>query len=207
MNQFKETYSLFHSALTDLEFNTYWTWMLIPDNLKAVALYVRFYDEIALAWRKTVKPFMEEETAVSTLMQYILKNVEIIKADRKRYTPSYMYKIAFNAFYPLGRIQRDIDRFNQEETFWNYTHEFDNQSSDDVDNNFYWDSPYLCKVVAIDESDDERLEEVWKIIESCDEQTKKVIESLIGGKKLGKRLKAKSPEIIAELKIKLCNYF
>lgn len=207
MNQFKETLNRFKPALIGLDYNNYWEWMLIPDDLKAAALYEKFYDTITLAWSKTQKPFVEEETAVSTLMQYLIKNVEIIREDRKRFTPNYLYKIAFNAFYPLGRIKRDIERFSQEESLWDYTHEYDNQVSDDIDNNFYWDSPYICRAVAFDESDDEMLEEVWKIIESCDEQTKKVIESLIGGKKLGKRMKAKSIEIIAELKVKLCNYF
>ena len=56
-NQFKETLNIFKSTLEveDFNFNTYWEWMFIPDNLKAAALYVQYYDKITLAGRKTKK--------------------------------------------------------------------------------------------------------------------------------------------------------
>lgn len=206
MNQFKETLNRFNPALVGLDYSTYWEWMLISDDLKAAALYVQFYDTLTLAWIKTQKPFIDEEVAVSTLMQYLIKNVEIIKQNRNRFTPNYLYKVAFNAFYPLGRIKRDIDRFNCERSLYEYVPEFKSQCDEDADNNYYWDSLYVCKAVTEDVIMDSDVSAIWTIIESCDEETKKVIESLIGGRKLGKKLSAKAPKIIEELKIKLYVY-
>ncbi|MCM1226147.1 MAG: hypothetical protein NC320_01820 [Clostridium sp.] len=200
-NQFNDTLNLFKSGLTDSAYSTYWEWMLIPDNLKAAALYVNFYDEITLAWSKTRKPFVEEETAVSTLMQYIIKNVEIIKDNRKRFTPNYLYKVAFNAFYPLGRIKRDIDIWENRRSMYRSV-EF--EDVDDPDNTYYSHENCLDKSYTVDDyHEDNKLLYVWAVIDSCDDETKRVIESLIGGKKLGKRLAEKSPEIISLLKIKL----
>lgn len=205
MNQFKETYNLFKSAIVDLNSDTYWKWMLIPNDLKAAALYVQFYDAITLAWSKTQKPFIEEETAVSTVIQYIIKNVEVIKEDRKRFTPNYLYKVAFNALYPLGRIQRDELAWSNRRSMYTLESEDDLLDSDNI---YYNESNYSD--VFFDTTDpfvDTEQEEIWEIIDACDDATKKVIESLIGGRKLGKKLNNKAPEIIEMLRLKLHKFF
>lgn len=211
MNQFKETLNRFKPALAELDYSTYWEWMLIPDDYKAAALYVQFYDAIALAWSKTQRPFIEEETAISTLMQYLIKNVEIIKENRKRFTPNYMYKVAFNAFYPLGRIQRDIDYFYNEHRSpigKDSSKNGDSLDNMDDDNYFYCESVYFERGAVADKYFEERLvdQNIWAIIESCDDDTQRVIEYLLGGRKLGKKLSAKFPAVIAELRIKLGKY-
>lgn len=210
MNQFKETLDHFKPALTGLDYSTYWEWMLIPDDYKAAALYVQFYDAITLAWYKTQKPFIEEEIALSTLMQYLLKNVEIIKQNRNRFTPNYMYKVAFNAFYPLGRIQRDIDYFYNEHAseYEKIRNRSDDMSEEfDPDNSAYSERPFTDRLMVFDiYFHDTHDDEIWKIIESCDDDTKRVIEYLLGGRKLGKKLSAKIPAVIAELRIKLEKY-
>lgn len=141
MNQFKETLNLFKPALEGESYDSYWEWMLIPDKLKAAALYIQFYDQITLAWAKTMKPFIEEETAISTLMQYLIKNVDIIKENRKRYTPNYIYKIAFNAFYPLGRIKRDIENWSHRRSCYDVDSENERLHNEfdeyDFDNRYY----------------------------------------------------------------------
>ncbi len=208
MNQFKETFNRFKPALTGFDYNTYGEWMLIPDNLKSVALYVQFYDEVNLAWIKTHKPFMEEETAISTLLQYLVKNVEIIKSDYKRYTSNYIYKVAFNAFYPLGRIKRDIDEWVHRDSSYEFNLELFFQYEEYDNDNFYYSEPFtLSKFFKEDTYFSDGINQIWEIIESCSEIEKKVMESLIGGKKLGKRLDSKSSEIIAELRIKLKKNF
>lgn len=210
MNQFKETLNRFKSALVGLDYSTYWEWMLIPDDLKAAALYAQFYNSITLAWSKTQRSFIEEEVAVSTFMQYLIKNVEIIKQNRKRFTPNYLYKVAFNAFYPLGRIQRDIDYFYNEHAseYEKIKNRPDDMSEEfDPDNGAYSERAFIDRLVVSDiYFNDTRDDEIWKIIESCDEDTKRVIEYFLGGKKLGKKLSAKIPTVIAELRIKLEKY-
>lgn len=210
MNQFKETLNHFKPALVELDYSTYWEWMLIPDDLKAIALYVQFYDEITLAWYKTQKPFIEEDIAVSTLMQYLIKNVDIIESDRKRFTPNYVYKIAFNAFYPLGRIQRDINYFYNEHA--GCSELLKNKSDDwtenfDSDNSAYLEHAFVDKLITSDTYFDDSVDdEIWNIIKSLDNDTKRVIEYLLGGRKLGKKLSAKIPTVIADLRIMLEKY-
>lgn len=202
-NQFKETLNIFKLALENENYSTYWEWMLIPNNFKAAALYVQFYDEITLAWSKTNKPFIEEETAISTLMQYLIKNVDIIKENRKRFTPNYLYKIAFNAFYPLGRIQRNIDEWLYRRKFYDVNIELLYQCELDSDNVGYTDPFYISKFFVEDTYFSDEQDQIWDIINSCDEDTKRVIESLLGGRALGKKLTAKYEKIVSELRLKL----
>lgn len=210
MNQFKETFNRFKPALTGLDYSTYWEWMLIPDDLKSAALYVQFYDTITLAWSKTQKPFIEEEIAVSTVMQYLIKNVEIIGQHRKRFTPEYMYKIAFNALYPLGRIKRDIDYYYNEHAseYEKVKNRSDDMSEEfDPDNSAYTERVFTDRLITSDVYfDDTHDDDIWCVIESCDDDTKRIIEYLLGGKKLGKKLSAKVPDVVADLRIKLEKY-
>ncbi len=208
MNQFRETYNHFKAALEDVDCSNYWEWMLISDDLKAVALYVNFYDQITLAWEKTKKPFIEEENAVSTLMQYLLKNVALIEKSKNRYTPNYMYKVAFNAFYPLGRIKRDIDNWVNHACQYDFDSENMRQfdECDDFDNRWYSESFIYHKLIVEDEYFTEEHDNLWKVIEASDTNTKRVVEFLLGGRKLGKKLHVKYPEIIAELRDKLKNF-
>lgn len=210
MNQFKETLNRFKPALVELDYSTYWEWMLIPDDLKAVALYVQFYDAVTLAWSKTQKPFIEEEAAVSTLMQYLIKNVEIIKQNRNRFTANYLYKVAFNALYSLGVIKRDIDYFYNEHVseYQKIKNRPDDMSEEfDPDNSAYSEQSFTDRLMIFDiYFHDTHDDEIWKIIENCDDDTKRIIEYLLGGRKLGKKLSARIPAVIAELKIKLEKY-
>lgn len=208
MTEFRETYNLFQSALMDMEYTNYWEWMLLPDDFKAVALYVNFYDEITLAWSKTVKPFMEEETAISTLMQYLLKNVLVVQSDKKRFTKSYFYKIAFNVFYPLGRIKRDVEEWKNTRSLYENINTYTPTDDYDEDNLIYTESRYTDRafVEATDILSEANKKAIWEIIDSCDDETQKLIDYLINGHKLGKRLAAKAPEILSELRHLLCIY-
>ena len=105
MCQFASTYNIFAPAVkaTGFNLNKYECWFAIPQDLKAAALYVHFYPQITLAWNKCKRDYVEEETAVSTMLQYLLKNVPRIECQRNRYSPQYIYQIAFNALYCLTR--------------------------------------------------------------------------------------------------------
>ena len=105
MCQFASTYNIFAPAVKATKFNLdkYEEWIATPEDLKAAALYVHFYPQIMLAWHKCKRDYVEEETAVSTVLQYLHKNVPRIEWQRKRYSPQYIYQIAFNALYCLTR--------------------------------------------------------------------------------------------------------
>lgn len=188
MTQFMKTKIQFEEALDGLgcDSSNYWDWLLIPSDFKAIALYVQFYEQITLAWEKTKKPFVYEEDAVSTLMQYLLKNIPILESDRKRFTPAYIYKIAFNAFYPLVRIKRDIDFY----TNWASTYGpvLDVNLRDDDEENLFTEPYYIDRLVDEKTPFDEfNRNEFWKLIESTDSETKQVVERLVNGKKIRKR--------------------
>lgn len=198
MNQFVETKRMYEAAVGVKYPLPYEGWLAVKDDLKAIALYVQFYDAITLAWTKARSEFILEEDGISTLMQYLLKNVPIISNDKKKYNPKYIYRVAYNCMGCLRRVQRDVDRYNltQSNIIADGSDEFD-----------------LFDRVIGDESDlleyarRRRYEtEIQCIIESLDEDSKKVVEYLLGGKKLGKRTEAKKETIMADLRIKFAKY-
>lgn len=87
---------------------SYEEWLSIDDQYKAAALYVTFFDQITLAWSKAKSFYVLDEDGVSEMMKYLLKNTPIIVADKKKYSPAYIYKIAYNCLYCISRdIKRD----------------------------------------------------------------------------------------------------
>lgn len=91
-------------------------WMNNPDDLKAALLFVQFYNQIVLAWDKAnTLDFIESEEGVTTMLQYLQKNVSIIKNAPARFTPAYIYKVAYNCLYCICHDRKcDKDRLNNE---------------------------------------------------------------------------------------------
>jgi hypothetical protein len=79
-------------------------WNRLPEDLKAAGLYVRFYSQIYLAWMKTKCEFTESCDAVSTVMQYLMKNVPIIENCSAKFAEAYLYTVSYNALLPLSRL-------------------------------------------------------------------------------------------------------
>lgn len=101
-----------------VDYNTplsYDDWMTVPENQKAAVLYVQFFEQITLAWYKVRSFYTQEEDGVSTMMQYLHKNVPIIKANSKKFTPQYIYRVAYNCLYCICHdIKRDRLRWETE---------------------------------------------------------------------------------------------
>ena len=120
MNIFKDTYMMFKQAIDcySYDLSSYYEWKQLPKSMRAAGLYVQFYEQITLAYYKNKKsyPFIEEETAVETVIQYLMKNVDKIIWQKSRYTPNYIYTVAFKAIYPLGRIRRDLEDYQRRRT-------------------------------------------------------------------------------------------
>ena len=111
MSQFRTTRNLYLQSLSEFEFPlTYETWLNADDEYKAVLLFVNFFNEIELAWYKQRFSYVLEEDAVSTVNMYLMKNVDKIKADSKRFTPGYIYRVASNCIYCLREPQVEINR-------------------------------------------------------------------------------------------------
>ena len=125
-SEFYNTYLLYREYIGYKEELSYRKWMRLPDRFKAAALYVQFYDQITLAWYKVKTNWSIEEEGVETVNQYLLKNVKKIEEDSKRFTPAYIYKVAWNCLYCLC-----IDPTKNKERYYNETPESFASSSDD----------------------------------------------------------------------------
>ena len=104
--QFIQTRNMFKDYLTGYPKNPdYATWSKADPDDKAALLFVTFYQEITLAWFNAISSrnivYISQEDGVSTILQYLMKNVEKIDEDAKRYTPQYIYQVAFNCLLGL----------------------------------------------------------------------------------------------------------
>lgn len=102
--QFNATNRMFREVLditsTPL---TYDQWMEYPEEDKAAVLFVNFFSAILKAWIVCRTPAAIEEECVSTVIQYLTKNVKKIASDSKRYTPQYIYTVAYNSMYSISQ--------------------------------------------------------------------------------------------------------
>lgn len=210
-NAFSETRNLFITTTGYTRPLSYDEWMMIPSEHKAAVLFVQFYDEITLAWYKTKSFFVVEEDGVSTMLQYLMKNVPIIEKDPKRFKPSYIYKVAYNCLYCISHdIKRDIER---------YENEVSNIVTSGEDQLDLFDTV----VSKSDMYEEISRQEFWAIIEDMGVKTQKVINYLLNGESLGtvsKRSKSYATDplrdvavsidemeaIVADLKKKLASY-
>lgn len=102
MTEFKNTFNLFNDYL--LAYTTerplsYNTWVNLPNDYKAAALYVNFYEQITLAYNKVYTKAAIEEECVSEVIKYLIKNVPIIEDNESKYSARYIYSIMYNCLY------------------------------------------------------------------------------------------------------------
>lgn len=169
-NAFRETRNLFINYTNYTRPLSYAEWLAVPEDNKAAVLYVQFYEQITLAWYKTKSFFVLEEDGVSTILQYLVKNVPILKENSARFKPSYIYQVAYNCLYCISHdIKRDIERWENE------TSNIIGYGEDELD---------LFDTVVSNCCDaDEELtkQKFWAIIEQMGPETEKVVNHLLNG--------------------------
>lgn len=170
MREFKETYKLFKSALdsaTDADYTEARGWLQLSNELKAPALYIAFYSEIVLAWNKIhdMYPWVDECTAVSTLLQYLMKNVNIIKAHPQRFKPQYIYTVTYKCMYSLGQL-KDARRWYQNRVCeLEMVHECE-PLIDDIRDNLSNKPHYTNRLIDVRSVEDQvEAKEVWQTVE------------------------------------------
>lgn len=111
-----ETRNLYREFLTINNPLTFEEWNKLPKDIKAVALYLQFFNEIVLAWEKAnTLDFINCEDGVEIVNQYLEKNVEIIEKHPERFTPNYIYKVSYNCMYCICHDRKcDKDRYENE---------------------------------------------------------------------------------------------
>ena len=100
-SEFYKTYLLYREYIGYKKEYSYRKWCSLPEEYKVAALYVQFYNEITLAWYKTKTQWSLEIEGVEIINQYLTKNVEKIMNDKKRFSPRYIYKVAYNCLFCL----------------------------------------------------------------------------------------------------------
>jgi hypothetical protein len=189
MSQFRETYKLYRNALSNYSFPlSCEDWLAAPDEEKAVLLFVNFFNEVELGWYKgryksglkTVQAHanIQEEDAIDTVNQYLMKNVAIIQKNPKKYTPAYIYRVTYNCITCMNLVQRDITR-NQVEVS-NNSEGNDGDAIDLFDFIPFTDDPYEVR---------EAKEALWTLLDKMGPKAKKVANHLITGDPLTKTSK------------------
>ena len=176
MGAFYETKICFTEAIGYTRPLSWEEWMKIRSDHKAAALFVQFYADIYGAWNKTKSFYTLEEDGVSTMMQYLQKNVSLIENCENKFRPAYIYKVAFNCLYCICHdIKRDRERWENETSNITSCGEDELDLFDTVvshDDNEYIDSIDRTKL--------------WAIVSSMGPEALKVVDHLINGSKLGK---------------------
>lgn len=172
ISEFYTTRELFRSFTGYTHPLSFEDWQKSADDSKVAVLYCQFFDQITLAWYKLKSVYSTEEDGVSEVLQYLTKNVPLIMKDRKRFTPAYIYKVAYNCLYCLCR---DPNR---------YKAAYENEMSNLVENGE--DELDLFDTVASDRdeyeihSKDQRRERFWQIIENEGDDAVVVVSKLLG---------------------------
>lgn len=192
---------------------TYEEWMMAPDECKAAILFVQFYDQITLAWMKTRRPYTDINDGVSEVLQYLNKNVEKIKNDGKRFTPNYIYRVAYNCLFCLSDENPAVNwrsRIHQNETsnIVRYGEDeldlFDTVVDDEDDLDFKFDldgrKEYLRKATQL-----------WDIVEGMGQKAKIVVAKLLGEnsytpKEFSSVTEEETAEIMEQLREKLGSF-
>lgn len=190
-NEFNETRKLFIESIGYEQPLTYDLWMDIPADLKSAALFVEFYDQITLAWYKTKSFYTEDADGVSTMMQYLEKNVPVIEQDRERFSPAYIYRVAYNCLYCICHdIKRDRERYENETS---NVVQSDGEELDLFDT-VQEDSDFLQMILK-----DNFWEECYKL----GPKVEKVINYLMNGTKLTKNTSKKpnEPEYLKDVEV------
>lgn len=176
--EFYETRKIFREYINYKAPYSYEEWMSLPEENKAAALYVQYFDEIILAWFKSKSFYASEQEGVETVCQYLMKNVPVIEDNPKRFNKKYIYRVSYNCLYCIAH-DRISDRLRWELEGSNICA---GEGSDEVD---------LFDTFIIDETkrDDELAEEraaMWRVIESMGDDIVQVVGHLLDGERLPK---------------------
>lgn len=159
---------------------SYETWMNIPEESKAAALYVNFYDQITLAWYKAKSFYGDEEEAVETVMQYLMKNVSVIKENPNRYNSKYIYRVAYNCLYCICH-DRLIDKARWENECSNIT------VQDGTELNLF-DTVADTRDIFEKQEIAKNRDDFWSILEDVDKDTQTVIKEILEHKSPSRKI-------------------
>lgn len=221
-NLFREFLSVYYPK--NISYNE---WVQAEPDHKAALLYVKFYQEVTLAWYNAVTSknvvFISQDDGVSTILQYLMKNVDIISQDEGRFTAEYVYTVCYRCLFSLWRSRKGEQlRSNYEigsELLATFLHIARDREHDG--------KPDIFDLLPSEDSDletQQTLEAMWNVIHHMGPKAEKVVNHLINPKDTLRRVSKSSPErpidrladvtvseeeyqeIVAELREKLLPY-
>ena len=186
MTKFNETKDRFLAATqVTIHYPITWeSWMNLDDNLKAAALFVNFFKEVTMAYNALKCYYLDEEDAISHVCQYLIKNVDKIKADRKRFTPAYIYRVAYNCILGFVRVPSRKDFAD------NTTAQYFNIDGEEHD---------IFEIIE-DDTDCFKNAEFTRILENLSDEEKSMVSHLIWGSRLKKAEQRKEKELMDRIK-------
>ena len=190
-NQFQEAKDRFTEATYFVKYPITWdVWMTIDDELKCAALYVNFYEQIIFAWQNCRTYFLEDEECISIIMQYLMKNVEKIKAEPKRYTQGYIYTVAFRCLQGIRRVD-GTKRY------------YDTYQSRYIDTE---DGELDLLDTLVDVTDCFKTMRMQRTIMGMDDDMKALISHLVFGTRINSKIKKKEDDMIDMLRSQFAEY-
>lgn len=195
MNTFYETKKLFTDYIQYTKPLSYVQWLALNDDHKAAALYVQFFNEILLAWNKAKSYDGDDDEAVETVLQYLIKNTEILKKNPDRFKASYIYRVAYNCLYCICH-DRKCDKERRE-------FEIPAIQCDDDGDEYNMLDTFVTNGDSVECALDAQL--FWAIVEDLDVDSKALIEIILKRGKLPTNMSAKNQKIVAELRIKFAD--
>lgn len=192
-HEFKEAKERYESAIGKKAPITFEEWFTLPDSHKAAALFINFYNQITLAWTKAKADFTEDEDGLSTVMQYLMKNVPIIEANPNKYSETYIYRVAYNCMGCLRRNKTDVARCKECVSEW---HSKDSCYGGS-DESSYFD------FIGMDELADKlhlAADILYDLYGELDRDEKAVINNILKGTRLTKKSKERESEIYTTLR-------
>lgn len=203
VSAFYETKLYFCNAIQYTNPLSFEEWDKLPQGNKAAHLFVQFYDSIVQAWHKVNKfDCVVGEDGVSCMCQYLEKNVPVISNEPKRFTPQYIYTVAFNCLDCLLYIKRDRDKWeNETPERFDYDGEEISLYDAAVDASTSLDDVYTSQIFQ---------DEFWKAIEDEGVDAAKILNYLLTNdpadlKKLTKRNKLYDLDPLSDVEVKMDN--
>lgn len=201
MAAFYETRTTLRNFVEFEEPLTFDAWKVIPDDKKAAALFLHFFEQITLAWDKAnAFDFVDGEEGVTTVLQYLQKQVCDIyekghpkkKATRKqlqenpekyavrrvleetpeKFSEAYIYRVAYNALYCICHDLKSVQDRWDNETSSIVEHDGEELNLFDTISNSRGSSADMSEA-------DQMEKEFWSIIESEGPCAEKVMRYLL----------------------------
>ena len=172
MNSFTSAKNMFEQYTHATKQLAFEDWDTLPSDMKAAALFVRFFPQITLAWDKAKSFYGDDDEAVSTVCQYLIKNVSKIEAEPKKYSEAYIYRVAYNCLYCICHDRKiDKDRWELETS--------STVIADDGSELSLFDT--ISANNHRDLVDDIVSNDIWDVINNSDPVTKKVVLHIVYG--------------------------